>query len=132
MLLIKTKLKQSPIHGFGVFAEEFISKGTKIGQWIEGIDVTIDPDTVHKLNDVAKSAIIHFGYLDNIVHKYKLNADNMRFFNHSNDPNTFQDSDCDYSVKDICAGDEITCNYYIFDLEAQQKLEHSDKKETQN
>ena len=30
MLVVKTKIKNSPIHGIGLFAEEFIPKGTLV------------------------------------------------------------------------------------------------------
>lgn len=33
MLLIKTKLDLSKIHGVGLFADEFIAKGTKIWEY---------------------------------------------------------------------------------------------------
>lgn len=38
MLLIKTKLELSKIHGVGLFADEFIAKGTKIWEYRPNFD----------------------------------------------------------------------------------------------
>lgn len=122
MLLIKTTLKQSPIHGIGVFADEFISAGTMIGLWNPIIDVTLERDFVHKLAEPSQTAIRHYAYLDKADGKYKLNSDNMRFFNHSSSPNTYQTCDADYAITDIQPGEELTCDYYLFDLEADRKI----------
>ncbi len=42
MLLVKTKIGQSNISGIGVFADEFIPKGTVIWRYQEGFDQMID------------------------------------------------------------------------------------------
>jgi hypothetical protein len=38
MLLVKTYLGKSKLHGLGVFAGQFIRKGTKIWRFVEGFD----------------------------------------------------------------------------------------------
>ena len=38
MLLVKTYLDRSPIHGLGVFAAEFIRKGTRVWRFVESFD----------------------------------------------------------------------------------------------
>lgn len=123
MLLVKTVLKQSPIHGIGVFADEHIVAGSMIGMWQEGLDLTLDYGYVNQLAEPLREAIRHYAYLDAVGGEYKLNADNMRFFNHSDDPNTHDSSDFDYASRDIERGEELTCNYYRFDAEAARKLE---------
>jgi SET domain-containing protein len=45
-----------------------------------------------------------------------LEFDNGRFMNHSDAPNTdFTDPDTGWAIRDIAAGEEITCNYRDFD-----------------
>jgi SET domain-containing protein len=38
MVLVKTKVKESPIHGLGLFADQFIPKGTEIWRFTPGFD----------------------------------------------------------------------------------------------
>jgi SET domain-containing protein len=46
-----------------------------------------------------------------------LELDNGRFMNHSSNPNTnFEEFYAGYAVRDIGAGDELTCNYFDFDI----------------
>lgn len=122
MLLVRTQLKPSLIHGVGVFAAEFIPEGTKIGEWLEGVDLTLPEALVLNMPIIQQETIRWHAYLCH--HMYWLNADNMRFFNHSPQPNTRQNSTCDYATKDIRVGEEITCDYYSFDDEADRKLAH--------
>jgi len=44
MLLIKTYLDKSPIHGIGVFAGEFIKKGTQVWEFNPLIDIILTPE----------------------------------------------------------------------------------------
>ena len=45
MLLIKASIKQSAIHGLGLFAEETILKDTKVWKFSSGLDLEIEvPD----------------------------------------------------------------------------------------
>ena len=45
-----------------------------------------------------------------------LEADNGRFMNHSEAPNTdFSGFDHGFAIRDIAQGEEITCNYHEFD-----------------
>ncbi len=39
MLLVKTKVKESKIHGLGLFADEFISQGTEIWKFTPRFDL---------------------------------------------------------------------------------------------
>lgn len=120
MLLIKTKLKSSSIEGLGVFAEEFVPTGTKIGEWDDNLDRTIPINYVLSLNPTIQNTLFKYAYKEGKY--YKLNTDNMRFFNHSNNPNTKQEMTSDWATKDIQIGEEITCNYFSFDEDAENKL----------
>jgi len=44
MLTIKTMVAPSNIEGKGLYTAEFISKGTVVSRWIEGLDKTFSED----------------------------------------------------------------------------------------
>jgi len=60
-------------------------------------------------------------HLDKKLNKYILCSDDARFFNHSKAPNTKEvKSEDGYGItvtlKDIHEGEEITCDYEVFDF----------------
>src|SRR3989344_3561957 len=64
MLLIKTKLKKSSIHGFGLFADENIKKGRIIWKFNPTIDKKITKKEMNLLPDLAKKYLIKYAFLD--------------------------------------------------------------------
>lgn len=124
MLLIKTHLGDSKISGMGVFASEFIPKGTLIWQLEAGFDRIFRESDIRCLPDRCKEWIRHYGYrIKNSHGYYVVCMDNAKYFNHSDEPNT-DDTGPLGSVadRDIEAGEELTCDYYEFDLDAEIKL----------
>lgn len=114
MLYIKTKLAPSPIHGIGVFAEEFVPKGAKVWEWHEGVDQRIPPDVMATLPEVAQNTIKRYSWM--LYGVYYLLADNDRFLNHSTDPTCITGAnDVDFAARDIQIGDELTVDYSKFD-----------------
>lgn len=95
----KVQVKDSPIHGRGVFARVDIPAFTFIGRY-EG-EIT-DEDGMHVL----------WLYDDEQDQWVGIDGDNeMRFLNHASDPNA-EWSDIDlYSLRWISAGEEITFDY---------------------
>ncbi len=55
MLLVKTQLKNSRIHGVGIFADEDIPKGTAIWRDYEGFDLEYSVEAVDKLPRLRES-----------------------------------------------------------------------------
>ena len=56
-----------------------------------------------------------------------LSGDHTCFMNHAPDPNTGAPSDSTppnviVALRDIAAGEELTCDYWAFDAEAREKL----------
>lgn len=121
MVLVKTQLKQSPIHGVGVFADEFISKGTKIWEFTDGFDLKLNDNDVLNLPKKLQIFMCKYGWTGTKSKLSCLASDHGRFFNHSNDPNSlsrYVDNEIEvvtYAVKDINIGEEITDNYSSFD-----------------
>ncbi len=116
MLLIKTKVMKSPIHGYGLFADEFIPKGTGVWKFTPGFDLELDERQFNKLPEKNRKFIEHYGYLDHRIGKYIMAADNACFINHSAEPNITSDASIDrygidVATKDILVGEEITIDY---------------------
>lgn len=85
MLLVKTKILPSKIHGLGLFVDEDIPKGTKIWEWTEGVDQRLTESFVESLPDVSKEYIKIYAWLGSDGFYY-LCGDNDRFANHSENP----------------------------------------------
>jgi SET domain-containing protein len=116
MLLVKTKLQQSPIHGIGLFADEFIPKGTTTWRFEPAIDLAFTHEDIEKMPDLARTWIRNYIYFDRLLDKYVLCADDTRFMNHSfNGANTISNLQFDVATRDIAAGEELLCNYTDFD-----------------
>ncbi len=118
MLFVKTYIASSEISGIGLFAKEFIPKGTRIWKFVPGLDVMIDEKVYNSYREE-----IFFEDLDKYAYKSELSGfhfycvDDAKFMNHSEDSNTFEEnSDFGSTVakRDIHVGEEITCNYKTF------------------
>ena len=122
MLLVKTKLGLSNINGIGLYADEFIPKGTLVWRFEEKLDL--------KLCEPAYQALktqYDFETLDKYIYKSRVSGcfilctDDARFINHSNKPNTLDTQEGDegvtIAVRDIRPGEEITSNYESFDAD---------------
>ena len=128
MLIIRTRLGPSKIHGIGLFADEFIPKGVTTWRFTPGFDQCIDPDYLLKLSEHARKLFWHYAYVDKKNNHYVLCGDDERFLNHSEHPNILQKrvgreaEGREVAAIDIQAGEELTVNYYDFDRDAERKL----------
>ena len=115
MLLVKTKLKPSGVHGLGVFAAEFIPKGTRVWEFREGFDSRLSEEFVASLPEPAQSTLRHYSALWG--GGYVVSADDARFLNQSETPNlkTFAEPDMDVALRDIQIGEELLEDYREFD-----------------
>lgn len=117
MLLVKTYLSFSPIHGIGLFADENIPKGTTIWEWTDGIDVIVKKEVVDKMTDVQRKFMKDYPWIDENG-DYWLCGDNDRFANHSDTPtciSKFVDGRwLDVALINIKEDEEITYNYWHF------------------
>jgi hypothetical protein len=113
MLLVKTYLDKSPIHGLGVFAGQFIRKGTKIWRFVEGFDRFYSPKQFAKLPKPARDFIKQHGY--RVDGEILLTADNDHHMNHSDAPNTYLRNGYAIARRTIRKGEEITNDYREFD-----------------
>lgn len=127
--IVKTRLYQSPIEGLGVFAAEDIPEGTVVWRYNPAIDRMLTAGEIAALDENEREFMERYAYLDTRLGLYVLSADNARFCNHSDNANTrgAYPADgpvggIDIAVRDIKAGEEITCDYRSFDADASVKL----------
>ena len=113
MLLVKTYLDKSPIHGIGVFAGETIRKDAKIWRFVYGFDRFYTRKRLAKLPKQAKDFIKLHGY--QWGKEILLSMDHDTFMNHSDNPNTYFHSGYVLARRTIRKGTEITNDYRAFE-----------------
>lgn len=125
MLIVKTQLKYSEIHGLGCFAAENISKGQTVWRFDEGIDLVFSESELQKFPESFVEFLRMYAYspINETEKKYILCADNARHMNHDENPNLDETPEgLNVALRDIKAGEELTCNYRQFDKDASVKL----------
>ena len=109
--------------GFGVFAKEYVKEGTPIWSPISVVKLTQN-ELVQRLNELDRSKANEFlrqGFvLSTDLEHFCININDLgRYQNHSKNPNCgYADSDSlsndintSIALRDILAGDEVTCDY---------------------
>lgn len=120
MFKVPTYLAPSLIHGTGVFTAVPIPAGTVIWEYDPPVDWEISPDEMESIPEPYQSRLRHFSYLDESG-IYVLCGDNAKFMNHSFEPNCDDPSGAQtIANRDIAAGDELTCDYRAFDVDARE------------
>jgi len=115
MLCVKTRLGPSTIEGVGLFAAEPISKGTVVWRYDPRFDLSLDMRDIPASDTIAREWLMRYGYQPDEEPVYVVCGDNARFMNHSDDPNCDDLNDETIALRDIAAGEEITCDYARFD-----------------
>jgi len=116
MLLVPTYIAASAIEGVGVFAAESIARGTRIWKLEPSFDRVIPAAEHQAAPPVLKAFLDRYAYPSPdepgfIVYE----VDNGRFMNHSTTPNTvFGGEEPGRALRDIAAGEELTCDYAEF------------------
>ncbi len=116
MLIVTTYIAPSAIEGVGVFAAEPIAKGQRVSRFEPGFDRLIPRGDYENAPPFLKTLLDRYAFphpdnLDLIVYE----VDNSRFMNHSPAPNTdFSDFAAGVALRDIAAGEELTCDYNSF------------------
>ena len=113
MLQVKTYLGKSNLEGTGVFASEFIPKGTVVWKYNPLFTYKVSAKKVAKFTEHEKSRL-HFlpYYWVDKNGNYMIPLDHDRFMNHSRDANTQTLNDkTDIANRDIDEGQELTVDY---------------------
>jgi SET domain-containing protein len=110
MLLIRTFIAPSSIHGCGVFAAEPVHAGTLVWEFNEVIDLEITADQIAQLPLAARETALARSFV-NEDGRLILARDNGVFFNHSDAPNTDAGPEGNRANRDIVVGEELTEDY---------------------
>lgn len=127
MLLVNTYVAPSRIHGMGLFAAEPIALGAPFWRFEPGFDQGIAAERLAAWPPLTQQHIRWFAYLSQTDGHYILSGDFCCFMNHAEEPNTgapagVQPPVTTIALRDIAAGEELTCDYFAFDAEAHSKL----------
>ena len=115
MLLVKTYLAESKIHGIGCYAAERILKGTTVWVFDGRIDTLYNEQQLSKLSLPCQEQIRKYAYFDYFYNSFVLCGDDSRFFNHSINPNCLDPNPhIVVAARDIEIGEEITSDYSTF------------------
>ena len=127
MMLVETRVGPSAIHGMGLFAKNFLPQGTPIWRFEPRFDQVFSAQAIALLPPVAQDHARHFCFIGKSDGQSILSGDHACFINHSDAPNTGAPAATTNPVttvalRDIAAGEEITCDYFSFDADASRKI----------
>jgi uncharacterized protein len=121
---VRIEVRESGVHGHGVYAMQSISKGTRIieytGQRVSWEAAPNDEDDPHTFN---------FGLENGEVINPEIGGNNARWINHGCDPNceAIEEDDRIFidALRDIQAGEEL---FYDYALEIDEPITGESKK----
>src|ERR1044071_9186299 len=121
---VRIEVRQSNVHGRGVYATQFIPKGRRIieykGEAVSWEAAPDDPDNPHTFN---------FGLENGEVINPEIGGNDARWINHSCDPNceAVEEDDRIFidAIRDIEAGEEL---FYDYALEIDEPITEESKK----
>ena len=127
MMMVETELRQSTIHGIGIFLVEPVAKGGLVWKFDSRIDRVYSRAEVESLPERSQRFLQTYSTWHEGVQLWVLCGDNGRHFNHSDAPNTISDGAAfgtDVAAFDLPAGTELTSDYRtICDVVRQSGME---------
>ena len=119
MLLVRTRIAASSIHGVGCFASESIASGTMVWQFHPRIDLVFTRDEILATPPAFQIFMVQYASKDVAQDRYVYCADNARFLNHAGSPNLVHNAVTSatamFARRDIAAGEELTLDYRFVD-----------------
>lgn len=116
MLLVKTTLGRSSVHGIGLFAAQKIARGTVTWEYVPWFDPVFAEADLARMSEAARCQVLRYAYFDRRMQRFVVCLDDQRFINHSNSGcNLLSTPDRDVASRDIEPGEELLCDYDQFD-----------------
>ncbi len=81
MMLVKTTLKESDVHGIGVYADQFIPKGTEVWRFTPGFDVKFTREQILNFPPLLQQYLYKYTWRSRKSFLYIFSADNGKQFN---------------------------------------------------
>ena len=116
MMMVDTEVRQSPIHGLGVFFKQPIKAGTLLWRFDPRVDRVYTDAEIDALPPHMQDYLRIYSTWHAPTGLYVLCGDNGRFVNHSEAPNTLSAGPCfgdDHAAFDLPAGAEMTSDYRL-------------------
>lgn len=114
MIHINYKIKESKIHGIGLFADQDIKAGDLIYTPSPLLDVDITEAEFESLSSSEQKEVMYYGYFNKKTRKWHVAFDMIRILNHGKGEgtNVTQDEDMVMTAKrDITTGEELLQDY---------------------
>jgi SET domain-containing protein len=117
MMIVPTFVGPSAIEGVGIFAAAPVARGTAIWCLSDRYDLLLTHAEIESMDDLQRDFVDRYGYPHTTRPELTVvEFDNGRFMNHSSAPNTdFTNPDIGFALRDIAAGEELTCDYAQLD-----------------
>lgn len=119
MIHISYKLKESPLHGIGLFTQEDLSQGQLVYTASPLLDVNITQQEFDSLSENEQNEISWWGFWDEPTQRWHVDFDVSKFINHSSNATLTQDSDHTeaylITTRNVNAGEELTQDYLEFE-----------------
>lgn len=124
MMLVPCYLAASDIEGLGVYSREAVKQGQLIWRFDPRVDRMISLDSFTDADERLSDFLKRYTYVPHFDRTVCiLDGDEGRYMNHSERPNTdFSSIDAGYALRDIPAGEELTCDYREFDITADHMM----------
>jgi len=126
MIHITYKLKESPLHGIGLFADEDLKSGQPVYTASSLLDVNLTQEQFDSLSEREKEEFRLWGFFDEPSQRWHVDFDVSKFINHSPEGTVTQDTHPAeaylVTTRDVKKGEELTQNYLEF--ESEEDLKH--------
>jgi SET domain-containing protein len=109
------------MQGVGLFADEYVPKGTVVWKFTPNFDQKFTEEEVLNFPENVQMFLARYAWLSSKTNMYCIASDNGKYFNHSEDPNVSssylddEDEVVTVATKDIQKNEEITDNYANFE-----------------
>jgi SET domain-containing protein len=113
MVVPKTSVRPSGIHGLGLFAEEEIPAGGVVWRFHPAVDIPMDESLWSDLPTHVRNRLLRGSWVSRGGVRWGSLDDDCRM-NHSDEPNIRMEGDTMVAARDIEVGEEITCRYGDF------------------
>jgi SET domain-containing protein len=127
MMQVRSSVKYSPIHGLGCFADEDIKEGQVVWEFDPRLDLVIEAKDLPSFPAAVVEFLKMYCYGQDEGGKKVmiLCGDHARHMNHTATPNLLEASGPNgknIAARDITKGEELTCDYTLFDMDVLEKL----------
>lgn len=110
-----------PVIGYGVFATEFIPRGTMLYVQDE-LEIKVSPEDYQRMHPECRTTLDKYSFMDPGGARI-LSWDFAKYVNHRCDCNSMSTGwGFEIALEDIYAGDEITDEYGLFNLDYEMQV----------